>query len=172
MSGPAEQGGPTELFFVLAKYGGLALLIIGIALLIYSFVGIIGAPPVALMNTFFILGLPGLVMIFIGQAIMKVASEKLEYQKEQSGKFVQNQEKQPENKILPSEKFNYQELKTKKSSTYVRCHKCDTENETGARTCKNCGASLTGKKLCTYCRKLNEPDVRFCKNCGHDFELM
>ena len=50
--------------------------------------------------------------------------------------------------------------------TVVRCHKCNAENDSGAKFCSQCGAALQKSKACLSCNELNDPDARFCDNCG------
>jgi class 3 adenylate cyclase/tetratricopeptide (TPR) repeat protein len=44
------------------------------------------------------------------------------------------------------------------------CSNCGTENATGARFCKGCGASLS--RVCSTCGASNDSDARFCSECG------
>lgn len=48
----------------------------------------------------------------------------------------------------------------------VRCHKCNSDNDSAANFCNNCGAALSKSKACSSCHELNDPDARFCDNCG------
>lgn len=54
------------------------------------------------------------------------------------------------------------------SATVVRCHKCNEENQAGAKFCAHCGAALLKTKECPSCRELNDPDAKFCDNCGRE----
>ncbi|EWG07954.1 MAG: hypothetical protein ASUL_02884 [Candidatus Aramenus sulfurataquae] len=47
----------------------------------------------------------------------------------------------------------------------VKCWKCGTENDEGAKFCYNCGASLQPIK-CPSCGAINQPGAKFCYNCG------
>jgi hypothetical protein len=53
---------------------------------------------------------------------------------------------------------------------HIRCHKCNHDNESGARFCSRCGVSLGKSVPCTGCGELNDPDARFCDNCGQAME--
>jgi class 3 adenylate cyclase/tetratricopeptide (TPR) repeat protein len=46
----------------------------------------------------------------------------------------------------------------------MRCPKCSTENESGAKFCAQCGAKLLTQ--CPSCRAENPPDAKFCTQCG------
>ena len=46
-----------------------------------------------------------------------------------------------------------------------KCSRCETENPTDARFCKQCGAPV-GNMACAGCGANNEPDARFCNGCG------
>ncbi|NLH17459.1 MAG: zinc ribbon domain-containing protein [Phycisphaerae bacterium] len=53
-----------------------------------------------------------------------------------------------------------------KADTKVRCHKCNSLAEEGAKFCPQCGSPLGKTKPCPNCRELNDPDAKFCDNCG------
>jgi len=48
----------------------------------------------------------------------------------------------------------------------MKCPKCQTENEIGAKFCNECGAKL--EIACPECNKMNRPGSRFCNECGHE----
>jgi hypothetical protein len=60
----------------------------------------------------------------------------------------------------------------------MKCTKCQTENESGARFCANCGnkmttprtaadrARATGKTTCPNCGQENPTGSTFCETCG------
>jgi ribosomal protein L40E len=52
------------------------------------------------------------------------------------------------------------------STSCIRCHKCNADNDLAAKFCDGCGTSLAKTKPCEKCGELNDPDARFCDNCG------
>ena len=67
------------------------------------------------------------------------------------------------------------------SATGIVCTQCGTQNHSGARFCRGCGASLTGAdsgtppdeaaeetRACPNCGTENPVSRRFCKSCGCD----
>ena len=62
----------------------------------------------------------------------------------------------------------------------MKCPKCQTENESGARFCANCGSRLTaprpaatagptrtpGQNSCPSCGQVNPTGSAFCETCG------
>jgi len=62
----------------------------------------------------------------------------------------------------------------------MKCPKCQTENESGARFCANCGSRLSaprpaaaagptrtpGQNSCPSCGQVNPPGSAFCETCG------
>lgn len=51
----------------------------------------------------------------------------------------------------------------------MECPNCQTDNETGAKFCNECGAKL--ESACPECGKTNRPDSKFCNECGHNLTL-
>jgi class 3 adenylate cyclase/tetratricopeptide (TPR) repeat protein len=51
----------------------------------------------------------------------------------------------------------------------MECPNCQTDNETGAKFCNECGAKL--ESACPECSKTNRPDSKFCNECGHNLTL-
>lgn len=51
----------------------------------------------------------------------------------------------------------------------MECPNCQTDNETGAKFCNECGAKL--ESACPECGKTNRPDSKFCNECGHKLTL-
>jgi len=49
----------------------------------------------------------------------------------------------------------------------MKCPKCQTENETSRRFCRECGTKLV--LVCPKCSFENLPDDKFCGGCGYDF---
>lgn len=62
------------------------------------------------------------------------------------------------------------EGKASQSLVVLRCHKCNNENDSDAKFCRECGTALARSKPCGGCGELNDPDARFCDNCGKAFE--
>ena len=48
----------------------------------------------------------------------------------------------------------------------MKCPKCHSDNETGAKFCNECGAKL--EIACPECGKTNRPGSKFCNECGHN----
>jgi class 3 adenylate cyclase len=48
----------------------------------------------------------------------------------------------------------------------MKCPSCQTENETGAKFCNECGTKL--EIACPECGKNNRPGSKFCNECGHN----
>jgi membrane protease subunit (stomatin/prohibitin family) len=55
-------------------------------------------------------------------------------------------------------------LRGSQSEGRIRCHNCNTDNDTTAKFCKSCGAPLN--KSCPSCGEVNDVDARFCDGCG------
>jgi RNA polymerase subunit RPABC4/transcription elongation factor Spt4 len=53
-----------------------------------------------------------------------------------------------------------------KGATKVRCQKCNTLAEDGAKFCPQCGGAMIQDKPCPNCKHLNDTDAKFCDNCG------
>ena len=51
----------------------------------------------------------------------------------------------------------------------MECPKCQTDNDTGAKFCNECGAKL--EIACPECAKTNRPGSKFCNECGHNLIL-
>ena len=51
----------------------------------------------------------------------------------------------------------------------MKCPSCQSENETGAKFCNECGAKL--EIACPECGKPNRPGSKFCNECGHNLTL-
>ncbi|MBW1787360.1 MAG: zinc ribbon domain-containing protein [Deltaproteobacteria bacterium] len=47
----------------------------------------------------------------------------------------------------------------------MKCPSCQTDNETNANFCNECGAKL--EVACLGCGKTNRPGSKFCNGCGH-----
>ncbi len=48
----------------------------------------------------------------------------------------------------------------------MKCSKCGTENQDGAKFCNECAAKL--ELVCSQCGTSNSPGSKFCGECGHD----
>jgi len=48
----------------------------------------------------------------------------------------------------------------------MKCPNCQTENETGAKFCNECGTKL--EIACPECGKNNRPGSKFCNDCGYN----
>ena len=57
-----------------------------------------------------------------------------------------------------------------KTEVKVRCHKCNTLVYEGAKFCPECAAPLGKTRTCPQCGELNDPDANLCDECGHRFE--
>ena len=51
----------------------------------------------------------------------------------------------------------------------MKCPKCQSDNETGAKFCNECGTKL--EIACPECGKANRPGSKFCNECGHNLTL-
>lgn len=49
---------------------------------------------------------------------------------------------------------------------FIRCHKCNADNELPANFCKACGVQLSKSRACPDCKELIDPDAQYCDNCG------
>lgn len=49
----------------------------------------------------------------------------------------------------------------------LRCSRCGSRPEPGARFCSDCGTALAEARLCRACQAPLEPGSRFCTNCGN-----
>jgi len=52
----------------------------------------------------------------------------------------------------------------------MNCPKCQTENLTTRKFCRECGAKLL--LICPHCGTENLPDDKFCGECGHNFKKL
>jgi len=52
------------------------------------------------------------------------------------------------------------------TSSEKACPACATSNDTDARFCKACGATLPTARICAGCGTSNDEDARFCDSCG------
>ena len=48
----------------------------------------------------------------------------------------------------------------------VRCHKCQSLNDSAAHFCDQCGQAMTKSGSCAKCGELNDAGAVFCDNCG------
>jgi class 3 adenylate cyclase/tetratricopeptide (TPR) repeat protein len=51
----------------------------------------------------------------------------------------------------------------------MKCPKCHSDNEIGAKFCNECGVKL--EIACPECGKTNRPGSKFCNECGHNLTL-
>jgi len=58
---------------------------------------------------------------------------------------------------------------TGKQDAKVRCHKCNSLQDSEAKFCDDCGTALGKARGCPQCREMNDPDAKFCDNCGYEF---
>ena len=52
----------------------------------------------------------------------------------------------------------------------VKCPKCFTEVEDGAKFCDECGAPIPQEKKCPKCGVILKPNAKFCSECGYSFK--
>lgn len=52
------------------------------------------------------------------------------------------------------------------SNQKVICVRCQTENDSDAKYCDNCGNELEHDKICPKCKAINDYKASYCDNCG------
>lgn len=58
-----------------------------------------------------------------------------------------------------------------KSTTLIKCPKCNVKNVITADKCYSCNSVLPGNKSCPRCAKYNKKDADFCVSCGYKFKI-
>lgn len=57
---------------------------------------------------------------------------------------------------------------TTNSVEFIKCPKCNANNNLNAKFCNECGTSLEIKKIaCPKCNALQNEEAKFCSECGH-----
>lgn len=82
---------------------------------------------------------------------------------------------QTENSSKPTEKVQKKSSVGRKTaqkivSKKIKCPKCETINEGGARFCQNCGVKFVIVKRCSKCGKKLDDTQKICPDCGTEVE--
>lgn len=58
-----------------------------------------------------------------------------------------------------------------KESNFLKCDKCNSENNSNSKFCSNCGISLSKFIECSNCKKENAKNNKYCFNCGNELNF-
>ena len=126
----------------------------------YFWCAFLGMPLIGVGLSLSRLGYMGAVGRYVAGEIAPVAKDTVNYLAEENKDAIRH----------VSEAIGAGLNHSRPSTTLVRCHKCNTENQAQAKFCNNCAAALLKNKSCAQCGELNDPDARFCDNCGRTFD--